>query len=186
MRELCSRTKRPLKFKIFYCCAAAGCILLLGLIYPCLAALHACVPGAFCSTWAHNCQSRLWRLVWQAQHWTKGEEREVLGFGVRLILTVPLMFNCWTVGLSVGGLVCLRDCACGECCQNMPMHGALAMLLSGQVTNFLVADLCYLAAARLECSKAVQSLWDFWSTKNAAEFAVSVMLLCLHNDRAST
>jgi len=68
----------------------------------------------------------------------------------------------------------------------MPMHGALAMLLSGQVTNFLVADLCYLAAARLECSKAVQSLWDFWSTKNAAEFAVSVMLLCLHNDRAST
>ena len=87
------------------------------------------------------------------------EEGKELGCWVHVILTVPFIFTALTVGLSFGGLVCLRDCAYGKCCSHLSVHSSLAMLLSGQIINAVFCIPCFIAASKLKGSKAVQSLW---------------------------
>lgn len=177
-----------MKSKIFFRYLAAISILLLGLIYACLAALDACAKGAcWDGIGLHlsfslvavglGCTQILplaFSLVALVASWAllccrfpeeDGEEKEDFGFCVHVTLAVPFIFTSLTVGLSFGGLFCLKACAIGECCPRLSSHSALAMCLSGQILNFVVAISCYLAAAKLEGSKALRSVCDFWSTK---------------------
>jgi hypothetical protein len=177
-----------MKSKIFFRWCSAVSVVLLGVIYTGLAALHACTRGA---CWAGFGPDVSFSVIAAAMGSTQimpcimalvlmcglccckclqdEQEQEVEGDLVCLgntIFAVIITLVPLTTGVSFGGLASLRACAFGKCYPGMSTPTSLAMFLSGQIMNFLVVIIYFFGAlTEVEDSHAIQSVQDFWSTK---------------------
>ncbi len=174
-----------MKSKVFFRYLAAGSIVLLGLVYPGLAALYSCARGHCWSGMSAKSSLslaatgvaciQLFPVVFSFIATLAGfgtyfkcveeDEDDDIGLDVYSFYIVSVIFTTVTVGLTCGGLVCLKSCADGKCCHGLSSAGALSMFLSGQIVNFLVHFLVYLLMTDMEDSKALQRVCDFWSVK---------------------
>lgn len=178
-----------MKSKVFFRFCSVVSIVLLGVIYTGLAALHACTNGAcwpgmgpsvsfsviaaglgctqimpsitaFLVMWA------VWCFDPQEDQENQEEGEDLGGCVVHAILAIILILVPLTTGLSFGGLVSLRACASGKCYPSLATPASLAMFLCGQITNFLVVFTFFIGPMLdLEDSSAIHSVQDFWSIK---------------------
>jgi len=136
-------------------------VVILGIVYTGLAALHACAEGrcwsgtgqgsAFSATVAGLAYTQVlpgvMLFAYVGLHvfrrdiaWKGFME---LGWALRMamVMSFAVVFALIlvTIGLSFWGLVALRACALNECYPRLSAHAALAMFLCGQTTNLLIA-----------------------------------------------